>query len=226
MADINLITTAVTSTPVTIATLRTRLRRELHDEDEANQRWADDTLDRHLTRAVRELSLVSPREQKASLSTAAGSRDVSLSALLDLIRVEAVEYPTGRWPPSYVQFSIYQSTLTLLTEAAPGGVEALNVYWGRIHTLDTGVSTLPSYVEDVAVTGAAGYAALEWASFATNRANVAGSSAFEGYQAWGEERLKQFREALRGFGREARVRNATMYRPDRDGSRSTVQWPG
>jgi hypothetical protein len=75
------------------------------------------------------------------------------------------------------------------------------------------------------VTGAAAYAALEWASFATNRANVAGAAAFEGYQTWGEERLSQFREALRAFGREAKVRNASLYRPERGVSRSTVQWP-
>jgi len=76
----------------------------------------------------------------------------------------------------------------------------------------------------VVVTGAAAYAALEWASFATNRANVAGQDAFENYKGWGEERLRQFREALRGFGREARVRNAALYRPERFSSRNTVQW--
>jgi hypothetical protein len=72
MADINLTTTAVTATSVTIATLRTRLRRELHDEDAANYRWTDTVLERHLARAARELSVVLPHEQKTSLSTTAG----------------------------------------------------------------------------------------------------------------------------------------------------------
>ena len=226
MADINLTTTAVSATPTTLDTLRARLRQELHDEDADLFRWTDDVLDRHLTRAVRELSLVLPREQKASLSTTAGSRELDLSALVDLIRVETVEYPTGRWPPSYVQFSLYQATLTLLTESAPGAVQPVNVYWSRLHTLDAGSSTLPVTVEDVVLTGAAGYAAIEWASFATNRANVAGTEAFEDYKAWGEERLRQFREALRGFGREARVQNAALYQPGQPASRNVVQWPG
>ena len=224
MADINLTTTAVTPTTITIATLRTRLRRELHDEDAANYRWTDSVLDRHLTRAARELSLVLPREQKTALSTSAGSRELGLGALADIVRVEAVEYPSGQWPPSFAQFSLFQSTLTLLTEAAPAGIETVNVYWGRLHTLDGSTSTLPAVAEDVVVTGAAAYAALEWASFATNRANVTGTDAFEGYQQWGEERLRQFREALRGFGREARVRNAALYSPERGSSRHTVQW--
>jgi hypothetical protein len=165
-----------------------------------------------------------PHEQKTSLSTTAGSRELALTTLLDLVRIEAVEYPVGQWPASFVQFSVFQSTLTLLTESAPAGVESVNVYWGSLHTLDAGASTLPVAAEDVVVTGAAGYAALEWASFATNRANVSGIDAFEGYQQWGEERLRQFREALRGFGREARVRNAALYRPERGPSRDTVQW--
>jgi hypothetical protein len=224
MADINLTTTAVTPTTTSISTLRGRLRKELHDEDAANYRWLDSVLDRHLSRAVRELSLVLPREQKSALETTAGSREIDLETLTDLVRVEAVEYPRAQWPPAYVQYSLFGNVLTLLVEGAPAGVEAVNLYWGRLHTLDGSTSTLPSIAEDVVVTGAAAYAALEWASFATNRANIAGAAAFEGYQAWGEERLRQFREALRAFGREAKVRNASLYRPERGVSRSTVQW--
>ena len=226
MADINLTTTAVTPTTTSLTTLHTRLRRELHDEDAANYRWTDSVLDRHMARALRELSLVLPLEQRSALSTTAGSRDLSVAGLSDLVRVEAVEYPTDQWPPSYVQFSIYTSTLTLLVDSAPAGIASVNVYWGKIHTLDGRTSTLPVVAEDIVVSGASAYAALEWAGFASNRANVAGPAAFDNYQAWGEERLRQFRESLRGFGREARVRNAALYRPGRGPVRNTVQWPG
>ena len=183
-------------------------------------------LDRHLTRAARELSLVLPQEQKTSLTTTPGSRDVSIAGLSDVVRIDAVEYPTAQWPPAYVRFSVYKTTLTLLVESAPSSALAVNVYWGALHTLNTSASSLPPSAEDAVVLGAGGYAALEWAGFATNRANVAGTAAFEGYQAWGEDRLARFREALRAFGSEARLRNAALYRPERGGSRSTVQWPG
>jgi hypothetical protein len=159
MADHNFVTTAVTPMTVSITTLRQRLRKELHDEDAANYRWLDSVLDRHLSRAVRELSLVLPRDQKTALQTTAGSREVSLTSLTDLVRVEAIEYPTAQWPPSYVQFSLFGSTLTLLVEGAPAAVQDVNVYWGKLHTLDGSTSTLPSTAEDVVVTGAAGYAA-------------------------------------------------------------------
>jgi len=194
MADINLTTTAVTPTTTTLLTLRARLRKELHDEDAANYRWVDGVLDRHLARAARELGLVLARERKSTLSTAAGSRDLSIASLSELVRIEAVEWPAGEWPPAYVPFSVYETTLTLLVESAPTAVENVSVYWGQLHTLDSSTSTLAAVAEDAVVLGAGGYAALEWASFATNRANVAGGEAFEEYRRWGEERLRLFRE--------------------------------
>jgi hypothetical protein len=224
VADINLTMTAVSAMAITLSTFRSRLRQELHDEDSANYRWTDTTLNRHLTRAAREVSLVLPWEQKTLLTTSAGSRDLSLSGLTDLVRVDAVEYPVGAWPPCYVQFSVYQTTLTLLVESAPAASQTVNVYWGQLHTLDAASSTFPSAAEDVVVLGAGGYAAQEWASFATNRANVSGAAAFDNYQAWGEERLARFREALGSFGREARLRGAALYKPGRSVSQSTVRW--
>ncbi len=166
--------------------LRDRLRQELHDEDSGAYRWTDAVLDRHLTRATRELSFVWPDEHKTTLSTTDGSRDLSLATLSDLVRIEAVEYPVGQYPPVYVQFSSFGGTLTLLVDGAPGDAEDVAVYWGKLHTLDASTSTLPATAEDAVVTGAAGYAAIEWASFATNRANVAGTAAVQQYRDWGE----------------------------------------
>ena len=97
-----------------LSEMRTRVRRDLHDEDPANQRWTDDELDRHIERVVRELSLAIPLEAKATLTTSEGSRDISLASLSDLVAVEAAEYPGDMYPPSYVPFSLWASTLTLL----------------------------------------------------------------------------------------------------------------
>ena len=205
----------------TLLTLRGLLRRELHDEDAANYRWTDNELDRHLLRAVRELSLVLPREQKTTLTTTAGSRDVSIATLVDVVRIEAVEYPVGVWPPVYVQYSVWETALTLLVDGAPGGVENLYVYWGKVHTVDVTTSTLPTTAEDAVVTGGGAYAALEWASFATNRANVGGPSTWRNYQVWGDSRLEDFRAALARFGSAGRVRLAVMYGPARPAASQT-----
>jgi hypothetical protein len=193
----------------TLADLRDRLRIELHDVDEA--RWEDESLDRHLQRAIRDLSTRAPREQKTALTTTEGSRDLSLSALADLIEVTAVEYPAGQYPPRYVRFSVYAGVLSLLISETPGDAEEVAVYWGSLHEANADGSTLASVHEDLVILGAGGYAALEWASFATNRANVGGSEVVEQYATWGAEALSRFNGQLRRLREVSRLRVSSLY---------------
>ena len=196
---------------MTLTELRIRLRRDLHDEDPAQYRWSDATLDRHVQHALREVSLAVPLEGVATLTTTAGSRDLSLAGLADLVSVEAAEYPVNRYPPCFVPFSLWEATLTLLVDAPPQGVEDVKVYYGRLHTLDDQGSTLPAYLEELVLAGAAGYAALEWANFAANRVNVGGVEVWRRYLAWGEVRLAQFHRGLARVGRRSALRVRRLY---------------
>ncbi len=56
-----------------IADIRARLRKDLHDEDSANHRWTDGELDRHIQHTVREFSLTLPLEVKTALATTISS---------------------------------------------------------------------------------------------------------------------------------------------------------
>jgi hypothetical protein len=198
---------------VNLSEMRTWVRRDLHDEDPADQRWTDDELDRHIERAVRELSLAIPLQAKASPTTSEGSRDISLASLSDLVAVEAVEYPVDEYPPSYVPFSLWADTLTLLVDATPPGGESVNIYYGKMHTLDDTTSTIPPHLEELVATGATAYAALEWASFATNRVNVGGQDVWRQYLTWGQERLAVFSRALAKHSRRNAVRVRRLYTP-------------
>lgn len=207
-------------------TMRSRLRKDLHDEDSLNYRWTDRELDRHIQHAVREFSLSSPLEAKATLTTTAGSRDLSIAALTDLVAIEAVEYPVGQYPPSYARYSVWLSTLTLLVESTPASGESVNVYHTKLHTIDATSSTLPSRFEDVIVSGAAGFAALEWASFATNRVNVGGQAVWREYLLWGQEWLAEFQRQLARHSRRSAVRARRLYAPARQAvDQSTVVGP-
>src|SRR3989337_918181 len=106
-----------------LSDMRGRLRKDLHDEDLQNQRWTDGELDRHIQRAVRDFSLSLPIEAKTTLTTTAGSRDLSISSLADLVAVEAVEYPAGSYPPTYVPYSVWLSTLSMLIDSPPDAAE-------------------------------------------------------------------------------------------------------
>jgi len=110
-----------------LSDMRARLRTDLHDEDSQNYRWTDGELDRHIQHTVRQFSLALPLEAKTTLATTAESRDISITTLTDLVAIEAVEYPVGEYPPSYMRFSVWLGTLTLLIDSAPAGRERRRV---------------------------------------------------------------------------------------------------
>ncbi len=195
-----------------LAAMRAIVRRDLRDEDSANYRWSDDELDRHISHAVREFSEAIAHEQKATLATAAGSREIDIATLADRIMLQALEYPVDRFPKQYQRFSLWADTITLLGDEVPDGSNA-NIYYGKLHTLDATTSTIPTMFEDLIATGAGGYAALEWAAFAINRVNVGGTMTAEEFLGWGKEKLGYFRKELRRLGRRNRARISQLYKP-------------
>lgn len=195
-----------------LAAMRGNVRRDLHDEDAGSYRWSDDEIDRHISHAVKDLSEAIPREQKATMATTSGSREIDVSSLTDRIGIVMVEYPAGEFPSRYQRFSLWADTLTLLGPDVPDGSDAC-VYYGKLHTLDASTSTIPPQHEDLVATGACGYAAVEWAINATNRANTGGTDASRDFLRWGRDRLGRFRRELRRLGRRNRVRMRTLYQP-------------
>ena len=195
-----------------LADMRAILRRDLRDEDPADYRWSDDELDRHIAHAVGEFSEAIAREQKATLATVAGSREIDISSLADRTMHQVIEYPVDRFPKQYQRFSLWADTITLLGDAVPDGSNA-NIYYGKLHTLDATSSTIPSHLEDLIAGGAEGYAALEWAAFAINRVNVGGTMTAGEFLGWGKDKLGYFRKELRRLGRRNRARISQLYQP-------------
>ena len=195
-----------------LASIRADVRKDLHDEDSSAYRWTDAVLDRHIKRAVREYSLYNPLEQKAALVTLSSSRDVDVSSLTQRVRIVAAEYPTGQYPPSFTPFSIWGDTLTLDLQGAPNGTPAVSVLWHKVHAINGSV-TFPSTDDDIIATGAAGFAALELASFASNRVNVGGDNVWGRYLDFGQQRLKAFYDQLRRLLSANRLRSGRFYSP-------------
>ena len=198
----------------TLTEVRTRVRRDLHDEDSTGYRWTDDALDRHIERALAKVSTVAPQEKTASRTLAGGSREVSVADLTDRVAVEAVEYPVGHYPPSRVRFNQWGDTLLLSLPGAPTGGESVTVYYGALHRLTDSASTLPEPLEELVITGAAAYAAVEWAGYAVNRLNVGGQDVWRQYLTWGEERMADFELQLARIGRRSGFRLHQLFNPD------------
>jgi len=195
-----------------LATIRANVRIDLQDEDPASERWADATLDRHIQRALLEYSQVSPLEAKSTLVTQLDSRDVDVSTLTPRVRIVAAEYPTGEYPPAYAPFSAWGDTITLDLAGAPSGTPNVDVYWHKAHEVN-GTATFPASHDDIIATGGAAYAALEWASFASNRLNVGGDDVWGRYMEFASVRLSAFREQLRRLPAARQVRGVRTYRP-------------
>ncbi|MGE5596216.1 MAG: hypothetical protein ACM3S1_09300 [Hyphomicrobiales bacterium] len=195
----------------TLPELRDRVRQDLHDTDSSAYRWPDSQLDRHIERALGEVSLAIPQELTATLATTSGSRELSLAALDGLLEVEAVEYPVGHFPPCYVGFATWAATLTLHSATEPDGSDAKLYYTAR-HTLDEAGSSLPDELVDLVAMGAGAYAALEQA-VATTGVLVTGDRVPDRFAEWGRARLTAFHQLLHHYGRRNRVRARRLYTP-------------
>jgi len=195
-----------------LSTMRELVRRDLHDEDPDNYRWSDEELDRHIGQAVSQLSDAIPYQQTATVPTTEGSREIDISTLSDRVMVEAVEYPTHRFPRSYQRFAIWENTLTLLGDHVPDGSDCC-IYYGTLHTLDESTSTIPSRLNDVVAGGAAGYALVQRAAFAINQVNLGGTDTPRHFRTEGQTKLSHFKKELRRLGRRGRVRHGRLYTP-------------
>ena len=203
--------------------MRTIVRRDLKDEDTGNYRWSSDELDRHIAHAVSDLSEAIPLEQTAILATAAGSRDIDISGLSQRIMLQTIEYPLDKFPRQYQRFSLWANILTLLGDIVPDGSDA-RIYYGKMHTLDSQTSTIPTHLEGLVASGAEGYAAVEWASYTTNRVNVGGITAPQDFERWGNTRLEYFHKELGRLGRRNHVRLTHLYTPDSPGASKTTDY--
>jgi hypothetical protein len=194
-----------------LSEMRTIVRRDLHDEDASNYRWTDDELDRHIAHAVKDFSEYLPDEQKATKATTSGSREIDISDLSGRVMVTAVEYPVANFPKRYQRFSLWGDALTILGEEIPDGSNAY-IYYGKVHTLSAESSTIPAQHEDLIAAGACGYAAVEWAAYAINRVNIGGGITPREFLAWGNERLKYFKQEIKRLGRRNQVRVRSLYK--------------
>ena len=189
----------------TLSDIRDRVRSDLRDLDADAARWSDAELDRHISRALADVSLAAPAEATTTVATTPGSRELTTSVLPNFLELESVELPADAFPRRHVPFSVWAETITLEPPAPPEGERARLRYLAR-HTLDEEGATLPEALEDVLATGAAGYAAIAWAAYAIDRL-TAGDDVAERYRLWGEARLGAFRKQLRERERPRRLRS-------------------
>lgn len=180
--------------PTLLTDIRARMRIDL--DDPALAVWADADLNRHIDHARRELSHHLPLQKKSTLATTAGSRDVSVATLVPRVRIAAVEYKTGQFPPAWVQFALWGDVLTIVDDPLPDGANA-NIFWEQHHTLDASTNTLTDELEELLILGAEGYACRQAARRKTDALNTGGPLAGHDFDALATDYLRRFQSGLR-----------------------------
>jgi len=189
-----------------------QLRIDLADEDAGAYRWTDAQLTEHINHALAELSAEMPLEAKKTLTTTGGSRNLDISTLVPRVGIRAVEYPVAQYPPTYVDFSTWFDSLTMLIDSAPSGVENVYVYWQTHHAL-AATTTLDAGQLQLLLTGAAGYAAAQLASGTAEAISIGGPDTDKDYAAMSNRLLRDFRSALKRKGERGKVHPGRLYAP-------------
>jgi len=188
--------------------MRTRVRQDLQDTDEANYRWTDDEVDGAIERAVTELSFHHPLQQQDDIATTEDSNEIDISSLTTLLKVYSVEFPIGQKPPYFQHFSVWQSTIHMQHD---GNGEDARVTWGKLHTLTAESSTIPVQFDEIIVLGATGYLATSASAYTVDRATIAGKWATINFLKWGQARLARYEQKLRSIALDSKVISRELY---------------
>lgn len=179
----------------------------------------------HLQRAIGDLNLVKPREEKETLSTTEGSRELDLTDLTyEVLELAAVEYPVDEQPRRYVQFSVWGDTLEMLIDEEPGDSEDVDVYYYAPHVVDGSGSTLAVQYDQLVVKGGAGYAARQIAAELQNTATITGARTVKEWRDYSNAALREFRQRLRDLGAVLKVRRLFTPAAPAQADQETVQW--
>ena len=188
--------------------MRARVREDLQDTDSQNYRWSNDEVDGAIDRVVMEYSLHAPIQQQTDIATTDGDMELDISALAGLVKIESVEFPTGK-SPRYMQHVEYWAGHLCMQDEGDG--TDARVRWLKKHTLTIESTTIPAEHEEVIVLGATGYLAMSASASTVDRAFIAGRYGTTSYRAWGKERLDRYDKKLKAIARTSKVIPHELY---------------
>ena len=194
-----------------LAEMRARTRQDLEDTDSANYRWVDDEVDAAIERVVREFSLASPIDEQNDIATTDGSRQIDISTLTKLLKVDSVEFPLDNIPPHYQHFEVWGSVVYMQQK---GDGDDARIRWHKQHTLDATSSTIPQEFEEIIVLGATGYLATSASVYTVDKASTGGPATTTNYLKWGQTRLEYYHARLKAIAVTNRILPRELYTDD------------
>ena len=156
----------LTPSSTNLATIRDRVEARL--QDATNTRWSTDDLDEALRTALEQYSKYKPDHALGTVDLSAAGREIDISSLSDLLRVEKVwwDYDDSdpAYPPNYRQFEVWPGDILFIDDRTePAAGETVRVWYTKMHTIEdldsATATTVPVDDEGTIVTGACHFAA-------------------------------------------------------------------
>lgn len=156
----------VTPSDATLASLRARLRARLPDLGVT--RWDNEDLDEAIRTALEQYSKYKPDHALGTIALTAAGREIDVSSLTGLLRVEKVwwDYDSTNpaYPPNYRQFDVWPGDRLYIDDREePQSGDTVRVWYTKLHTLEgldgETTTSIPADEEGTIVTGACHFAA-------------------------------------------------------------------
>jgi hypothetical protein len=156
----------LTTSSSTLADIRDRVEARL--QDASNARWSTDDLDEAIRTALEQYSKYKPQHKLTSVTLSSAGREVDISSVTDLLRVEKVWWDyddtSPSYPPNYRQFEVWPGDIIYIDDrSAPSSGDKVRLWYTAMHTIENldsaTATTIPEDDEGTIVTGACHFAA-------------------------------------------------------------------
>ena len=217
----------VTASSATLTTLRDRV--EAYLQDSGNTRWSTDDLDEAITQAIDQYSRSNPYAALATITLTANGREIDISSITGLLRVEQVwwdyDSSTPGYPPNYRQFKVWPGALLYINDPLePQSGDVVRIWYNKRHTLtdlDSAVATtIPDEDLSYIVIGAGHFAALSRAMELAESMTV-DHDVVKRLQDWADNAGKNFRY---GIGQNPPAWQRYAYAYDQDDIDEALRW--
>lgn len=193
----------VAVSPETMTTLTDRV--EITLRDSTNQRFIEADIQEAIEKAVEQYSLYSPHHLIDDVALSAAGREIDISAITDLVRVEKVwwDYDSAdpAYPPRWREFEMWPGAILYINDPTePQSGDTLRIWYTAAHLLNglnsAETTTIPA--EDIAfiINGAAQFALHARVAELAETLNV-DSKVAERLMELAKEHGKNFRYGIR-----------------------------
>jgi len=193
----------VTASSATLSELRERV--EIKLQDTGNERWSEDDLDEFVREALEQYGRRNPNSAIGTIELTGDGREIDISSLSDLLRVERVwwdyDSTTPGYPPNWRQFEVWSDSILYIDDpTAPSEGDTVRIWYTKPHTIEdldsATATTVPAEDIGYIVTGAAHFAAQSRAVELAESLNV-DKDVVKRLSDWAKEQGKNFRYGVR-----------------------------